>query len=230
MSAKLVILRYLRARKQLSGGEATGFSLAWLLSVIFHPLFIPTISSVVLFRFAPELVPLTEDGKYGILGFIFIGTFLLPTGAIALFWASGLIRSLSMDERKDRHLPHLAAFLCYLGVAYLLDHFLPVLRLPYCLMLGSAISAGLTGIITLFWKISSHMVGMGGFLGFQVFIAREALPESFLLPVLISMVFSGAVASARYYLKAHDTLQILAGFFLGMVISSVSVAFFAGFF
>jgi len=230
MSAKSVILRYIKARKAFSDGETGWFSVAWAFSLLFHPLFIPTISSLVIFRFTPELLPLTEDGKSGILGFIFISTFLLPAGAIALFWASGLIRSLSMDEQKDRHLPHLAAFLCYLGAAFLLDHILPVLRLPYCLMLGSAISAGLTGIITLVWKISSHMVGMGGFLGFQIFMARQTVSENFLFPVLISIFLCGAVASARYYLKAHDGLQLLAGFFLGMVISSVSVAFFAGFF
>lgn len=230
MALKLVILRYLRARQQLSGGDAGWFSLAWVLSFLFHPLFIPSISALVLFRFAPEMLPLTDDGKRGILGFIFISTFLMPAAAIALFWASGLIRSLAMDERKDRHLPHLTAFLCYLGVAYLLDNFLPMLRLPFCLMLGSAISVGLTGIITLFWKISSHMVGMGGLLGFQLFIARQAVPASFFLPILISILLCGAVASARYFLKAHDGLQLLAGFFLGMVISSTTVAFFAGFF
>lgn len=230
MALKLVILRYLRARQQLSGGDAGWFSLAWVLSFLFHPLFIPSISALVLFRFAPEMLPLTDDGKRGILGFIFISTFLMPAAAIALFWASGLIRSLAMDERKDRHLPHLTAFLCYLGVAYLLDNFLPMLRLPFCLMLGSAISVGLTGIITLFWKISSHMVGMGGLLGFQLFIARQAVPASFFLPILISILLCGAVASARYFLKAHDGLQLLAGFFLGMVISSATVAFFAGFF
>jgi hypothetical protein len=227
MLEKLVILRYLKARQQLSGGGVGWFSLAWTLSLLFHPLFIPTISALVLFRFAPELLPVTEDGKRGILGFLFISTFLLPAGAIALFWASGLIRNLSMDERKDRHLPHLAAFLSYLGVAYLLDSFLPMLRLPFCLMLGSAISVGFTGIITLFWKISSHMVGMGGLLGFQIFIARQAVPASFFFPVLISILLCGAVASARYFLKAHDGLQLLAGFFLGMVISSATIAFFA---
>lgn len=206
------------------------FSLSWALSLLFHPLFIPTISALVLFRFAPELLPLTEDGKRRILGFLFISTFLLPAGAIALFWASGLIRNLSMDERKDRHLPHLAAFLSFLGVAYMLDNFLPMLRLPFCLMLGSAISVGLTGIITLFWKISSHMVGMGGLLGFQVLIARQVVPASFFFPIVISILLCGAVASARYFLKAHDGLQLLAGFFLGMVISSATVAFFAEFF
>lgn len=230
MPGKPVIMRYLRARKQLSGGEKGWFLLAWFLSVFFHPLFIPTISAMVIFRFAPELLPLTAEGRQGILGFLFISTFLLPAGAIGLLWASGLIGSFSMDERKDRHLPHLTAFLCYLGAALLLDYFLPTLRLPFCLMLGSAISVGLTGLITLFWKISSHLVGMGGFLGFLLSLARLASPDDFLLPVLAAILLCGALASARYYLRAHDGPQLLAGFFLGMVISSATVAFFAGFF
>jgi hypothetical protein len=74
------------------------------------------------------------------------------------------------------------------------------------------------------------MVGMGGLLGFQLFIARQAVPASFFLPIIISILLCGAVASARYFLKAHDGLQLLAGFFLGMVISSATVAFFAGVF
>jgi len=231
MGAASVLMRYIRARRQLApGGNKWWFVFSWLISILFHPLLIPTWSALFLFESAPELLPFTEEGKQGILALLFISTFLLPAGGIGLLWASGLIRSLSMEEKKDRHFPHLLAFICYLTVALLLKHFLPMLGLPYYLMLGSAISVGITGIITLFWKISSHLVGAGGFLGFQMAMAGHLASDGFFLPVVFGILVCGAVSSARLFLKAHNGAQLLAGFLLGMVISSLTVTFFAGFF
>lgn len=228
MPAAAVIIRYLRARRQVAAAGSKGwFLLAWAFSLLFHPLLIPTISAAVIFRCAPELLPFTDEGKWGILFFVFLSTFFLPACGIGLFWASGIIQSLSMDERKDRHLPHLLAFLIFLGVAFLFNFFLPMFSLPFCLMLGSAVSVCITGIITLFWKISSHMVGLGGLVGFQITLARLAIPENFLMSILLSILICGAVFSSRLYLRAHDNRQLFAGFFLGIVISSLTISFFA---
>lgn len=226
-----VFIRYLRARKQLASGSSKGwFLLAWSLSLFFHPLLIPTWMVLLLMKFSPGLMPFTEEGYKGMIAFIFGGTFLLPASGIALLWASGMVRSLSMDDKQDRHLPHLLTFACYLTGAILFHRFLPMLDLLYCVMLGSAVSVGVTGLITLFWKISSHMAGLGGLLGFQLAMAIQSNPHDFIIPMFLSILFTGAVASSRLFLRVHNEAQILAGFFLGMVISSITVTFFAAFF
>jgi hypothetical protein len=227
-----VFTRYLRGRKQ-EAAAADGklwFLSAWALSVIFHPLLIPTYSTLLMFRFGADFLPLPAAGKWALLIFLFAGTFLIPLAGIILLWSAGLIASLSMEERKDRHLPHLLAFSAFLGTAFLLVYFLPGLALPGLLLLASAISVGITGLITLYWKISSHLVGMGGFLGFQLALAGLSQSQDFLLPIVLSILLCVALAASRRYLKAHDNLQLLAGFFLGMVISSLTVSFFAEFF
>jgi membrane-associated phospholipid phosphatase len=89
-----------------------------------------------------------------------------------------------------------------------------------------ALSVILTAFITHFWKISSHMVGIGGIIGFLFSVVLKTHNYSLEYPLLVGVVASGAVASSRLYLHAHNFLQIVAGFFLGMVISWSAVYFF----
>jgi hypothetical protein len=223
--------RHLHTRKMEAGpGGVVWFILAWLFSILFHPLLIPCYSTLVFFYFDSQFLPLSREAKSSIVLFIFGSTFLLPAAGIGLIRAAGFISSLSMEERKDRHLPHLIAFLSYLTTAFLLHFFLPGLVLPILLLLGAALSVGITGLITLYWKISSHLVGLGGFLGFQLALVRITQQQDLGMLIAISALLCGAVALSRFYLKAHDVWQLIAGFLLGMVISSFTVSFFAEFF
>jgi len=65
--------------------------------------------------------------------------------------------------------------------------------------------------ITFFWKISLHMIGMGGFTAFCIdYFAFH------IFSIIFVVFFSIQVAWARMFLKSHDIWQILAGFFLGI--------------
>ena len=72
----------------------------------------------------------------------------------------------------------------------------------------------LTTVITLRWKISAHMVGIGGTAGTVLAIASiHAIP---LLPMLAGIILlAGLLGSARLLTSDHTQGQVLAGALLG---------------
>nr|MBA3901746.1 hypothetical protein [Bacteroidota bacterium] len=70
-------------------------------------------------------------------------------------------------------------------------------------------------IITLAWKVSAHMVGMGGLAGAVIGLSVKF---SINLQVLIIslLILSGLVGYARLQLSAHTHTQVYFGFLIGL--------------
>lgn len=162
-----------------------------------------------------------------LLGHLLLFTVLIPAALIGVSARMGWIKSLRMENPADRHFPHLFTFLMYLLTGIFLDRLIPVPELLPLMITGTAVCIGLVGLITVFWKISSHMAGSGGLTGFFIAFIFKGLYEDFILLFSLSLLLALLVAGSRYYLKAHNLPQLLAGFFLGMLCSSISVCFFA---
>ncbi len=86
--------------------------------------------------------------------------------------------------------------------------------MPY--ILASTFTIIVASIITYFWKISLHMVGMGGLLSITLICAR-ILPLLALKIVPFIVICTGLVGFARLYLQAHTHTQIYVGFIVGLV-------------
>jgi membrane-associated phospholipid phosphatase len=84
------------------------------------------------------------------------------------------------------------------------------------IMLGAATAMGFTYLINLKWKISLHMIGMGGLCG-VFFAVSELLYENNITLLSGALLVSGLLGTARIRLGAHYPSQIYAGFFLGFV-------------
>jgi membrane-associated phospholipid phosphatase len=197
-----------------------------LISLVFHPLMMPTYIHGLVFVYCTDLLPLTRDAKIQTLVFVFISTYMVPALATGMMWASGAISSITLEKRTDRLVPLLVTAVIYTGVSYIFMDFFSMARLLGLFMGAVALSVLLTALITRFWKISTHMVGVGGLVGFILAVVEKTQNNSLDLPLMGSFAVSGAVASSRLYLGAHTPKQISAGFFLGMVISWLAVYFF----
>jgi membrane-associated phospholipid phosphatase len=82
-------------------------------------------------------------------------------------------------------------------------------------MIGAAASVLTALIVNFFWKISAHMIGMGGLCGTLICISIK-LQTDMLAFLLIAIIFSGLVGASRILLKAHNPSQIYIGFFVGV--------------
>ena len=186
----------------------------------------PTFMNGIVFKYCSDLVPLPRDAKIQILFFIFITTYLVPSLATGLLWVSGTISNISLEKRSERMIPLIITGLIYTGVSYVFLDYLQIARLLGLFMGAIALTVVITAVITHFWKISSHMVGIGGLLGFIIAVILKTHNMSLEWPLIGVIIFSGAVASSRLLLGAHGFLQSISGFFLGIAVSWSAVHFF----
>lgn len=118
-----------------------------------------------------------------------------------------------MDKRDERTFPLIITAIFYF-LAFHLIRQLQIHDIFNRMFLGSAILVIFGLIINLRWKISAHMIGIGGLLGGLVGISQIVLTDVAML-VIITTLLCGLVGYARLKLNAHTQAQVYAGFLLG---------------
>ena len=126
-----------------------------------------------------------------------------------------LITNVEVNDKRERLLPIIITLSFYYLGYYILgiNNVSGLLRAFY---LSAIISITLSFFINLFWKISAHMVGIGGLIGLILLISfKQDLNLQLIL--IIAVFIAGIIGSSRIKLEAHNPLQIIAGFYLGMI-------------
>jgi membrane-associated phospholipid phosphatase len=196
-------------------------------SVAMHPLLMATLLYALVFNYMPVMVaPIESSAQLSLLFVIFVFTATFPALSSYMLYRTGTISSLRMSSRNDRFLPMLFTSVIYLAVSYL---FVDQLRFGQVIVvaIGSITTSVilLTGI-TFFWKMSAHAVGIGGVTGFMLALSFKYPDNEMLLPIVLLIILSGLVCSARLALNAHTPLQIIAGYMLGFSICGSAVLLF----
>ena len=159
---------------------------------------------------------LPSDIKRIIVLVIAANTMGLPLLMMPIFIQFGAIKSLAMESNSERILP-----LTFTLIPYVLSvYFLVKLPIPFVIaafMLGASLAVASCLIISYWWKISIHLVGIGGIIGFLIAFSIR-LHTDVILYLIISILIAGLLASARLYSKAHKPIQVYVGFILGFVI------------
>ena len=199
------ILRFLNNRSVISNEQ----KLPSVLSVVFHPLWMPVLGTLfILFWSGLYITMLPIEAKRIILIIMTICTVGFP---IALF-VFYLMRRWYISKRRERMLPLICTAIFYY-IAYRMLHNIHTPHIIQKFILASAVLVFLASIISVFWKISLHGMGIGGITGM---IASLTVVSLALLPVLlVFIILSGVVGYARIRLNAHNPLQYFVGVFLG---------------
>lgn len=158
----------------------------------------------------------TSSLKIMILSITFVFTVLLPALNAFILLKMKRIQSLHMHTQSERVVPYFSTALYYFALFYLFNSvgFSSIVTL---VVLGAGISILLTLLINYKWKISAHMIGIGGLCGALLAIIYKHNVES--VWIFYSSVFvAGFVGSARLKLEAHSPAQVYSGFFLGFSI------------
>ena len=194
--------------------------IAKTLSIIFHPLLMPTLGIMFIFYSGSYVSFLPSDVKKIILLVVGVNTLGLPLIMMPLFIQFKVINSFAMESNRERILP-----LTFTLIPYLLSvYFLIKLPIPFIIsafMLGASLAVALCLIISYWWKISIHLVGIGGMIGFLISFSIRLYTNVFPL-LLIFIIAAGLLASARLFLKAHKPQQVYLGFLLGFIIMLIT--------
>ena len=208
-------------------------SLARFLSVVLHPLLMPTLLFGLLLFLAPGAVGVdtfSSSLRLSLLLVIFIGTFAFPSLLVFYLARMGFIESMQLETLADRRLPYFLTALIYGFLTYLFGFQMQLISVAapeLSVLLGSiAVSVLLVGLISISWQISAHAVGIGGVLGGIAGLFLEQGIAELFWPLLLLVLLAGFVSSARLRLNAHTPAQIGAGLGLGLVVSSLAVLVF----
>jgi membrane-associated phospholipid phosphatase len=188
-----------------------------LISCFFHPLLLPTFGLFLVFHISElGLWSPAFNTRLALYSLTFSLTFVLPLLSILFLYKIKYIPSLELHTREERKLPYLTAAFFYFCQSYLMMH-LEVPALIKASMLGATVLIVSTTIVNLFWKISAHMVGIGGLCGMIIAISsRLQVNLHYLLMGLF--ILSGLIAFSRLKLNEHTPGQVYGGFLLGILI------------
>jgi hypothetical protein len=199
---------------------------ARVLSVVFHPLFIPTYFFAFLSWALPtSLEPVSPPLHGKFLIFIFLITCLLPLLNVGIFKAFGTIRSYAMPERKERLMPFVFISLIYVAVTYLFhlhakmnlnDNFMKLMVVIDLLIIVATIA-------TFFFKVSVHSVSMWGLIGMLVPLNKITEVNTLFYPTLGVIVLAGFIMGARLQTGAHSPREVMWGAVLGLATSAIGM-------
>lgn len=190
-----------------------------IISVVFHPLLIPTWGFLLLSSPGFYFSVLPWSMKRYLLLVVVGSTCLLP--AIGLGLLSLNPKRAQEVRNTDRILPLLfSGIFYYLG--YMLLEKVPVFPV-FNLFIIAAILVQMALIVTsLKWNLSIHAAAIGALIGGIMAISFR-LQENPVLILSFLILSAGMIGSARLILKKHTPAEIYAGFLIGFVILNLVI-------
>jgi hypothetical protein len=190
------------------------------LSILFHPLLLPTYATLLIVLANPYWFGSFKNGIFMIAGIVMLQTFLFPVITVLLMKALNFIDDLHIRDQKQRFIPFIAIMVYYIWTFMVLrsQQFPSVIL---WMMLGSCIAITFAFIANILLKISLHTLGMGCL----VSVAIKCILISFsnMMPILFAIIIlAGVIGSVRLFLKEHEPQEIYLGYmvgFLGMMIA-----------
>jgi hypothetical protein len=185
---------------------------------VLHPLIIPTWITIFLL-FVLRVIPTDSSKLWAITSLISTFTLALPILGIVIMKRTGFIDSLSMEDRSDRVIPMFFTTICFVLPQIFFFEILRYSNEMIVLMYAMTLCVLFGAIITNWYKISAHAISMGGVLSLVCYATFKSQDKIMLLPLIIALVSSGALLSARLFLQIHTPMQVFWGLFLGLAIS-----------
>ena len=184
----------------------------------------PTAGLILIFNLGGPISYLPLEIKRVVLVIVAATTCIIPITLLPLFQMMGLIESVYMVERKERFWPILATAFSFFVGYWILNRVPVIPKFINSFFFFTIVSVILALSITLFWKVSIHMVGMGGISAVITALAWRFNPQLILL-VAAAFVVAGVVGWARLKTESHKPAEVYVGYLVGFFTVSLSVLF-----
>ena len=147
---------------------------------------------------------------------ILLCTVVLPLTLLPALHFFKMIQQITIDERRERLIPLFFATICFYIAYYLVSKFAPIQVITLFLFSNMLVIISIL-MVSIFWKISIHMAGIGGITALVVVISLAySIDLTFYLAGAI--LLSGLLGTCRLAVKAHSMLEIVAGYLLGFLL------------
>ncbi len=188
----------------------------WFLSTIFHPVFIPILLVLTCVPHADPFHNLLVEKKILFFFLFFFLNTLLPCFFVFLLYKKNLISGIELKNKHERILPLSFTFLCLIVILFTTKQFFLLNSIITTIILGYLLITIASLIISLFWKVSLHMLCVGGALSAigNNIISHNKSHLMFYLFLFITLM----LGYSRLKQNAHNKKQVILGFLLGFVL------------
>jgi hypothetical protein len=197
-----------------------------VISVVLHPLVMPTFGLLCYYTLFPMIAQFSDSALFlQIFLRVLLFTLFLPLMSVLVMMRMGKVSTVFIEEKRERSWPLLMAAGIYLFTHYFVLNSPRVPAFISVFILGAAGAMILALLINLKWKISLHMIGIGGICG-ALTAVYYFMQEGDPIWLCVWFILAGLLGTARLILESHTSLQILAGFVLGFA-AEFALAFMA---
>jgi hypothetical protein len=193
--------------------------LAEIISVVFHPVFMPLVMAIVLYRINPAGFSGLTSKQLGLL-FLNIGitTLFFPLFSILLMKPLGFISSYKLPTARERTIPLMATMIFYFWVSHVFNSMPGVV--PFILkvlLLGNFWGIILIFLVNIFTKISMHTSAAGGMIGI-IIVLMITSNTNLIMPLFAALIIAGVIGTARMIVGAHQRGDVWLGYIIGILV------------
>jgi len=187
---------------------------ARILTILFHPLVMPTIGLLIILNSGTYLALLDPAAKRAVLFVMALGTLLFPLMMIPVLYYRNLISSLQDASREERFLPYLIILILYV-ITFVYFVRLPLSHFIHGYVLSVSILLFLMMLLTFRFRICGHTAAVGGITGliFALILQYETPLYGFLI---LSILVAGLVGTSRLILGVQRPVGVYTGYLLGL--------------
>ncbi len=184
------------------------------ISFIFHPIIMPLLGVLFYFSRTPRFIP--DPIRQAKIFSITILTLILPILVYFLLKTLKIVESFHLESTRERIVPLIVNVAI---VSLILYRVLPAAEIEelYYFFLGILFST-LACLILAIMKIkaSIHMIASAGFFMFAIALSIHFKININGTIALMSIIL-GAIATSRLHSKAHTPIELIIGFFIGLI-------------
>ena len=190
---------------------------AHVISIVFHPLFIPFyVCWFLAFVHSSYFSGFSGPYKLRVLLMVTINAIAYPLITILLLKALGFIDTVFFYTQQDRILLYITSMIFFFWAQYSLREQPEIPRILVAFMFGVFISSAAALIANIYFKISMHAIGMGGLIGI-CFIIMQQNTMLMTWPLSAAFLIAGLVCTARLIVSDHSPKEIYAGLLVGFI-------------
>jgi hypothetical protein len=184
------------------------------ISFIFHPLIMPFLGVLFYFLKSPRFIPdFTIKAKLFSIGIL---TVVLPILLFYLLKTISKINSFYLETTKERIWPLIlnCTIVILILSRVLTQNEIPELYFFFIGILCSTLACLILAFLN--FKVSIHMIASAGLFMFVVAIGIH-FKININGTIAFMCIVMGAIATSRLHLKAHSTIELIMGFFIGLI-------------
>jgi hypothetical protein len=190
--------------------------MARVISVVFHPLFIPVYITAFVLYYTPVFPGFAPADKLLLLLRFGVMYTLFPLVTVLLARGLGFVETIYLRTQKDRIIPYVACGVYYFWMWYVLKNQpeFPREMVSLALAIFLASSGGL--ILNSYIKVSMHAISLGVMITFLYLLALM-LDASLGFYLSLATLITGLVSTARLINSDHHPVEVYAGLGLGVL-------------